>query len=66
MPYQIWGPITNITEKNELDRNIDGLREVYPTLSTGCFIQKPISISNLVKRLKSEIEWWKVIVSVAP
>ncbi|MFL6321303.1 MAG: response regulator [Nitrososphaeraceae archaeon] len=38
------------------DTNIDGLREVYPSLSTGCFIKKPISISDLVKRLKTEIE----------
>jgi CheY-like chemotaxis protein len=38
------------------DINIDGLREVYPALSTGCFIKKPISISELVKRLKAEIE----------
>ena len=38
------------------DINIDGLREVYPALSTGCFISKPISISDLVKRLKAELE----------
>ena len=36
--------------------NIDGLREVYPALSTGCFINKPISISDLVKRLNEEKE----------
>jgi DNA-binding response OmpR family regulator len=35
--------------------NIDGLREVYSRLSTGCFISKPISISDLVKRLKAEL-----------
>jgi DNA-binding response OmpR family regulator len=38
------------------DINIDGLREVYPALSTGCFIKKPISISDLVRRLKAELE----------
>src|SRR5919199_5778055 len=38
------------------DINIDGLREVYPALSTGCFIKKPVTISDLVKRLKAEIE----------
>ena len=38
------------------DINIDGLREVYPALSAGCFIKKPISISDLVKRLKAELE----------
>ena len=38
------------------DINIDGLRELYPTLSTGCFIKKPVTISDLVKRLKAELE----------
>jgi DNA-binding response OmpR family regulator len=38
------------------DIHIDGLREVYSTLSTGCFIKKPISISDLAKRLKAELE----------
>ena len=38
------------------DITIDGLREVYHALSTGCFIKKPISISDLVKRLKAELE----------
>jgi hypothetical protein len=38
------------------DINIDGLREVYHTSSTGCFINKPISISDLVKRLKAQLE----------
>ena len=37
------------------DININGLREVITT-STGCFIKKPISISNLAKRLKAELE----------
>jgi DNA-binding response OmpR family regulator len=34
--------------------NTDGLREVL-TSSTGCFIKKPISVSNLAERLKAEI-----------
>ena len=38
------------------EMNIDGMRKVYPALSTGCFIKKPISISDLVKRLKAELE----------
>jgi len=38
------------------DINIDGLREVYPALSTGCFIKKPVTISDLVKRLKAELQ----------
>ena len=35
--------------------NMDGLREVLAT-STGCFIKKPVSISNLAERLKAELE----------
>ena len=35
--------------------NTDGLREVLTT-STGCFIKKPISISNLAQRLKAELD----------
>src|ERR671932_2939128 len=38
------------------DINIDGLREVYPALSTGCFIKKPISISELVKIFKPGLD----------
>ena len=35
--------------------NMDGLREVLTT-STGCFIKKPVSVSNLAQRLKAELE----------
>jgi len=38
------------------DTNIDALREVYPTLSIGCFIKKPITIENLAKRLLAELD----------
>jgi response regulator RpfG family c-di-GMP phosphodiesterase len=38
------------------DINIDGLREAYAELSIGCFIKKPVTISDLVKRLKAELE----------
>jgi hypothetical protein len=36
--------------------NIEALREQYPTLSFGCFIKKPITIENLVRRVKAELE----------
>ena len=39
------------------DVNIDGLREVYPRVSFGCFIKKPVSIEFLVKKLLAEIDW---------
>ncbi len=35
--------------------NMDGLREVL-AISTGCFIKRPVSISNLAERLKAELE----------
>ncbi len=37
--------------------NIKALREVYPKVNSGCFIKKPITIEDLVKRLLAESEW---------
>ena len=36
--------------------NIEALREVYPKVSFGCFIKKPVTIDYLVKRLSAELE----------
>jgi CheY-like chemotaxis protein len=36
--------------------NQEALREQYPTLSIGCFIRKPVSISHLVRKVKAELE----------
>jgi DNA-binding response OmpR family regulator len=36
--------------------NQEALREQYPSLSFGCFIEKPVTIENLVKRVKAELE----------
>jgi CheY-like chemotaxis protein len=36
--------------------NIRALREVYPNLSFGCFIEKPVSIKYLVNRLSAELD----------
>jgi DNA-binding response OmpR family regulator len=36
--------------------NMDAAREVHPLKSIGCFIKKPISTDQLVKRLKAELE----------
>jgi response regulator RpfG family c-di-GMP phosphodiesterase len=36
--------------------NQKALRRLYPTLSTGCFIKKPLEIKDLVRRLKAELE----------
>jgi response regulator RpfG family c-di-GMP phosphodiesterase len=36
--------------------NIEALREVYPKISFGCFIKKPVEIEYLVKRLSAELD----------
>jgi hypothetical protein len=36
--------------------NIQALREVYPKVSFGCFIKKPVTIEYLVKRLSKELD----------
>ena len=38
------------------EANIEVLRELYPTRSIGCYIKKPITIENLVRRIKAELE----------
>jgi DNA-binding response OmpR family regulator len=38
------------------EANIEVLRELYPTRSIGCYIKKPVTIENLVKRVKAELE----------
>jgi DNA-binding response OmpR family regulator len=36
--------------------NQEALREQHPSLSIGCFIRKPVTIEDLVKRVKAELE----------
>ncbi|MFL6398718.1 MAG: response regulator [Nitrososphaeraceae archaeon] len=36
--------------------NIEALREVYPSLSFGCFIKKPVTIEYFAKRLLAELD----------
>ena len=36
--------------------NQEALREQYPSLSIGCFIEKPVTMENLIRRVKSELE----------
>jgi CheY-like chemotaxis protein len=38
------------------EANIEALREVYPNVSLGCFIHKPVSIEYLIKRLRAELD----------
>jgi DNA-binding response OmpR family regulator len=36
--------------------NHDAIREIHPSLNIGCFIQKPVTIDYLIKRVKAELE----------
>jgi DNA-binding response OmpR family regulator len=36
--------------------NMDAAREVHPLKSIGCFIKKPITTEQLIKRIKAELE----------
>jgi hypothetical protein len=38
------------------EANIEVLRELYPTRGIGCFIKKPVTIENLIRRVKVELE----------
>ena len=38
------------------EANIEVLRELYPSRDIGCFIKKPVTIDQLVKRIKAELE----------
>jgi CheY-like chemotaxis protein len=38
------------------DLNIESLREVYPTITTGSFISKPVQMDEHVRRINSELE----------
>jgi DNA-binding response OmpR family regulator len=36
--------------------NQEALREQFPSLSIGCFIRKPITIENLIRKVRAELE----------
>jgi hypothetical protein len=36
--------------------NIQALRELYPNVNLGCYIEKPVTIKYLIKRLSAELE----------
>jgi DNA-binding response OmpR family regulator len=38
------------------ESNIEVLRDLYPTRDIGCFIKKPVTIDELVRRVKAELE----------
>jgi DNA-binding response OmpR family regulator len=38
------------------EANIEVLRDLYPTRDIGCYIKKPVTIDQLVRRVKAELE----------
>jgi CheY-like chemotaxis protein len=36
--------------------NQEALREQYPSLSIGCFIETPVTVDNLIRRVEAELE----------
>jgi CheY-like chemotaxis protein len=36
--------------------NEEAIREIHPSINIGCFIKKPVSMEDLVKRVKAELE----------
>ncbi|MGB8935901.1 MAG: response regulator [Candidatus Nitrosopolaris sp.] len=36
--------------------NHEALREIYPSLSLGCFIRKPVTMDYLIERIMSELD----------
>ena len=36
--------------------NREALRDIYPAISVGCFISKPVTIDYLIKRIMSELD----------
>jgi len=49
-------PNIRVCSISAAEANIEALREVYPNVSFGCFIQKPVTIDKLVKRLLAELD----------
>ena len=36
--------------------NLEALRDQYPSLSVGCFIETPVTIDNLISKVKKEVD----------
>ena len=41
---------------SSVEINREALREIYPAISIGCFIRKPVTIDFLIKRIMSELD----------
>ena len=41
---------------SSVEINREALREIYPSLSLGCFMRKPMTLDYLIKRIMSELD----------
>jgi len=41
---------------SSVEINREALRQIYPSLSLGCFIRKPVAIDYLITRIMSELD----------
>ena len=41
---------------SSVEVNREALREIYPAISIGCFIRKPVTIDYLIERIMSELD----------
>ena len=41
---------------SSVEINREALREIYPSLSLGCFMKKPMTLDYLIKRIMSELD----------
>jgi CheY-like chemotaxis protein len=41
---------------SSVEINREALREIYPAISLGCFIRKPVTIDYLMKRIMTELD----------
>ena len=60
--FQLYDKMKDIDNKVKVcfitayEINYEALRKVFPTLGLECFIQKPIEVSQLVRKINAELE----------
>jgi DNA-binding NtrC family response regulator len=60
--FQLYDKMKDIDNKVKVcfitayEVNYEALRKVFPTLGLECFIQKPIEVSQLVRKINAELE----------
>jgi two-component system, OmpR family, response regulator ChvI len=60
--FQLYDKMKDIDNKVKVcfitayEVNYEALRKVFPTLGLECFVQKPIEVSQLVRKINAELE----------